>query len=334
MKRYVFLGTLALLVVGLFAWAYPRPDLQPRAQAQQSAAQSAPAPIDCNGECESPLDAVAAGRRTSGLDAGFLDETNRLHWATGPRWVGTAKRIRVYFGGVAVADSTRAYLLRDRSVPVYYFPESDVKKDLFVPSQLVRNAPLVGDASYSSIKVGDRVAQDAVWTYRNPIAGAEFLKGYVGFEWGKMDMWFEDKDQVFVHARDPFLRIDTVHTDRHIKVVLNGVTVGESDNAVMLLEPGQPIRYYMPVADTKLDFLRPSDTTSRCPYKGLANYYSMEVGGKRYDDVIWSYRAPTLESEKIAGLISFYNEKVDAIYVDGQELAKPLERNRGGRSSD
>ena len=65
-------------------------------------------------------------------------------------------------------------------------------------------------------------------------------------------------------------------------------------------------------------------------YKGLANYYSMEVGGRRFDDIVWSYRAPTLGAEKIAGMVSFYNERVDAIFVDDEELPK-RQTNRGGR---
>ena len=262
------------------------------------------------------------------VQAGYVDENNRLLPPGGPRWVPTPKRVRVYFAGQLIADSRNTHLLRESAVPAYYFPESDVKTSLFVPSKQVRNSPVRGDASFSSIKVGDRVAEDAVWTYRQPVKGAEFLKGYVSFDWSKMDAFFEEKDEVFVHPRDPFLRIDTTHSSSHVKVILGGQTVAESDNAVILLEPGQPIRYYLPIADTRLELLRPSETTSRCPYKGLANYFSMVVNGKTYEDIIWQYRAATLESEKISGMVSFYNEKVDAILIDGKELAKPRSRNR------
>ena len=271
-------------------------------------------------------------RRTAG-DASaaltsYITENNRLFTAPVPRWLPTPKRIRVYFAGTLVADSTHAHLLREGGPPVYYFPESDVRTDLFIPSRVVRNSPIRGDASFWSLKVGERVAEDSVWTYREPVEGAAFLKGYLAFQWNKMDAWFEEKDQVFVHARDPFLRIDTVHTDRHVRVVIDGQTVAESDGAVLLFEPGQPIRYYLPIADTRVELLRPSDTTSRCPYKGLANYYSMKLGGRTIEDIAWSYRAPTLESGMIAGMVSFYNERVDAIFVDGEELPKP-QTNRG-----
>jgi uncharacterized protein (DUF427 family) len=266
------------------------------------------------------------GQSAGVVHDGYVDENNRLVPPGGPRWVPTPKRVRVYFEGQLIADSRNVHLLRESAVPAYYFPESDVKTSLLVPSKLVKNSPLRGDASYWSVKVGERVAQDAVWTYRAPVAGAEFLKGYVAFDWDKMDAWFEEKDQVFVHPRDPFLRIDTTHASQHVKVIVNGETVAESDDAVILLEPGQPIRYYLPIGDTRVELLRPSQRTSRCPYKGLANYYSMQVKGQAYDDIVWSYRAPTLESEPIAGMVSFYNERVDAILVDGKELPKPRSR--------
>jgi uncharacterized protein (DUF427 family) len=269
---------------------------------------------------------LRADKTGANMPPGFLDESNRLLAAGGPRWLATPKRVRVYFEGQLVADSTHVYLLRESAVPAYYFPESDVKTNLFVPSKLVRNSPIRGDASFWSIKVGDRVAEDAVWTYRTPVHGAEFLKAYVAFDWNKMDAWFEEKEQVFVHPRDPFLRIDSVPTSRHVKVVLNGETVAETDSAVILMEPGQAIRYYMPIADTRLELLRPSEATSRCPYKGLANYYTVKVGGKTFEDIVWSYRAPTLEVGKIAGMVSFYNERVDAIFVDGVEVSMPLPR--------
>src|SRR5262245_51566641 len=117
--------------------------------------------------------------------AGYLDESNRLLPPGGPRWLPTPKRVRVYFEGQLIADSRNVRLLRETTVPAYYFPESDVKTSLFVPSTLVKRSAIRGDASYWSIKVGNRVAEDAAWTYRTPVAGAEFLKGYVAFDWAK-----------------------------------------------------------------------------------------------------------------------------------------------------
>ena len=254
----------------------------------------------------------------------FVDENNRLIAAPTPRWMHSPKRIRAFFNGQAIADSTNAHLLREGGPPVYYFPEADVRMDLLAESTFTKDSPIRGNATYWSLTVDGRTADDAAYAYKEPVAGAEFLKGYVVLEWKLMDSWFEEKEEVFVHARDPFKRIDTVKTDRQIKVVVNGETVAETNESVMLLEPGHPVRYYLPMADVRPEVLRPSETTSDCAYKGSANYFSIDVGGKQLDDAAWVYRYPTPESTKVTGMLCFFNERVDAIVVDGQELPKPV----------
>ena len=71
-----------------------------------------------------------------------------------------------------------------------------------------------------------------------------------------------------------------------------------------------------------MDLLRPTGTRTYCPYKGEATYWFLEVDGERHEDLLWTYRAPLPESQKIAGLASFYNEKVD-LYVDGELQDRP-----------
>lgn len=257
------------------------------------------------------------------LQAGYLDESNRLIAAPSPRWMHSPKRIRVFFSGVPVVDSTNAYLLREGGIPIYYFPKADVRMDLLTPTSTIKSSPLRGDASYSSLTIDGRTAEDAVWTYKEPVSTADFLRGYVAFDWPTMDAWFEEREEVFVHARDPFKRIDTVKTDRLIRVVVSGQTVAETTESVMLLEPGHPIRYYLPMDDVRLDLLRPTATETRCPYKGTADYHSVEVDGQTLVDVAWMYRYPTPEVSRAAGMLCFFNERVDAIYVSGTELPKP-----------
>lgn len=91
------------------------------------------------------------------------------------------------------------------------------------------------------------------------------------------------------------------------------------------------MRFYLPKADVRMDLLRPSGTVSRCPYKGEAGYYSLQVGETFVEDAAWCYRYPAAESSKVAGLLCFFNERVDALRVDGEELAKPVApRRRAG----
>jgi len=137
---------------------------------------------------------------------------------------------------------------------------------------------------------------------------------------------------VDVHPRDPYSRLDVLTSSRHVEVVINGVTVAETHRPTLLFETGLPVRYYLPQPDVRWDLLRPSSRTSRCPYKGTAEYWSVQAGDELVDDVVWIYRTPLPESQKIAGLACFYNERVDLV-VDGvrQERARsPFSPRKAG----
>jgi uncharacterized protein (DUF427 family) len=137
-----------------------------------------------------------------------------------------------------------------------------------------------------------------------------------------MDEWMEEDEPVYTHPRDPYSRVDILASGRQVRVELDGVTLAESHSPRILFETGLPPRYYLPISDLRMDLLRPSHTSTHCPYKGTAGYWTLEVNGKRYEDYVWIYRAPLPESQKIAGLACFYNERVD-LYVDGVLQARP-----------
>jgi uncharacterized protein (DUF427 family) len=131
-----------------------------------------------------------------------------------------------------------------------------------------------------------------------------------------MDAWFEEDEEVFTHPRDPYTRVDILPSSRHVRVEVDGLTVAESTKPTLLFETGLATRYYLPKTDVRMDLLTPTATSSHCPYKGDANYWSLALEGA-VADVAWSYRTPLPESQKIAGLVCFYPEKVD-LYVDGR----------------
>ena len=131
-----------------------------------------------------------------------------------------------------------------------------------------------------------------------------------------MDSWFEEDVEVFVHPRSPEIRVDVLPTSRHIKISLDGVTLAESDRARILYETGLLPRYYLPKTDVRLDLLTPTDLQTVCPYKGWASYWNVTVGDTIHSDLVWGYATTLPESRDIAGLLCFYNEKVD-IEVDG-----------------
>jgi uncharacterized protein (DUF427 family) len=111
-------------------------------------------------------------------------------------------------------------------------------------------------------------------------------------------------------------------TDSRIEITLNGEKLAETDRAVLLDETGMPTRYYLPRQDVRTDLLRPTATRTTCPFKGQASYWSAEVGGEVHDDLVWSYESPIPDAERIAGLMCFYNHRVE-ITIDGQPQPGP-----------
>jgi uncharacterized protein (DUF427 family) len=151
----------------------------------------------------------------------------------------------------------------------------------------------------------------------------EGLDNTVRFEFSAFDAWFEEDEQVFVHPRSPYSRIDTLRSSRLLRVESKGVVLAESTSPVLLFETGLPTRYYLNPTDVDFTHLVPSDTETACPYKGITSgYWSSDVGGAIHPDIAWTYRFPLREVLPIAGLIAFYNEKVD-LFLDGVELERP-----------
>jgi uncharacterized protein (DUF427 family) len=125
------------------------------------------------------------------------------------------RRVRAFLDGVAVADSTRALLLLEAGhLPVYYFPPEHVRTDLLEPTDRLTHCPHKGQAAYWSVTVGDRVAPNAVWSYQDPLPGRDDIKGYLAFYWNRMEAWFEEDDEVFVHPRDSYHRVDVLSSSR------------------------------------------------------------------------------------------------------------------------
>ena len=240
------------------------------------------------------------------------------HWI---HIVEVPKRLRVIFGGETIADSRRVLLLREaHCLPVYYFVKDDVRTDLLTPTDFKTTCPYKSDASYWTLKVRDRVAENAAWSYLEPPSNCAAIKGCFSFEWAKMDRWHEEEEEVFVHARDPYKRIDALQSSRYVRVEIAGETIAETHRPTIVIEPGHPLRYYIRGEDLHMDVLEPSPTRSRCPYKGIAAYWSAWLHGKRYTDICWSYVEPTRESLKIKDLVCFFQEREAVIHVDGEQL--------------
>ena len=198
------------------------------------------------------------------------------------------RRVRAVKDGTTVVDSQRVKMVYEtRTLPHYAFPREDVQLD----------------------------------------APAEpHVDGYVQVPWGDVDAWFEEDDEVFVHPKDPYHRIDVLNTSRPIRVSLDGHVLAESARARVLFETSLPPRYYLRPEDVRTDLLEPSTTVTQCAYKGTARHWSARVGDPvtpgLVADVAWTYDDPRPEVEPIRGRICFYNERVD-LEVDGALLERP-----------
>ncbi|MDQ1426182.1 MAG: hypothetical protein QOD72_3680 [Acidimicrobiaceae bacterium] len=194
------------------------------------------------------------------------------------------KRVRALLDGRVVADSRDARLVWRNGPPVYAFPEGDVDRAA-VPEDV--------------IKVDNE------------------LPGLLMLRWSAIDMWLEEDEPVFVHPRDPYVRVDVLDGSRHVRLKVGDIVVAESHRPRIVFETNLPPRFYLPRTDVRLDLLKPTATTTQCPYKGTASYWSVTAGGVTVDDAVWSYAVARPEVAKIAGMMCFYDEKVLST-VDGE----------------
>jgi uncharacterized protein (DUF427 family) len=229
------------------------------------------------------------------------------------------RRIRGVLAGETVVDSTRVKLLHEHGhLPIYYFPREDVRLDLLEPTDHHTRCPWKGEAAYWSIRVGDQLAENAVWGYPDPLDDAPPLADYVAFYWGKLDTWYEEDEEAIVHPRDPYHRVDVLQSSRHVVVRVGGEVIADSSRPVALFETGLPTRWYLPESDVRMDLLEPSGKRTGCAYKGFASYWSL----RDEEDLGWTYRSPRRGMEEITDLLCFFNERVD-LSVDGVVEERP-----------
>lgn len=217
-----------------------------------------------------------------------------------------------------VFDTKNAiYLWEWTHYPQYYIPLADVRTDALVdedkPQTLKR-----GPSRRHGLRVGDVTRPSTVSVYTS-----DPLQDMVRFDWAALDAWFEEDEEIFVHPRDPYTRVDALRSTRRVRIELEGVVLADSSSPIMVFETGLPPRYYL--NRTEIDFTRlePSDTVTACPYKGkTSGYWSVHLGDAVHQDLAWTYDFPTRQLLPIAGLIAFYNEKVDT-FINNELIPRP-----------
>lgn len=233
------------------------------------------------------------------------------------------RRVRAVFASETVIDTRAGKLLHESAIlPVLYVPDGDIRGDLLHATEHHTHCPFKGDAAYWSVGSGEAVADNAVWAYPEPLAEAEWLRGYKAFTWEAMDAWYDEDEQVQGHLRDPYHRIDVRRTSRRVRVLHDGDVIAESDRTVVLSETGLPNRYYLPPDDVARQRLEPSDTTAVCPYKGTSSYWSLRSvdGEDVVADVAWSYPDPLENALKAKGHLCFLHDEL-VTEVDGERVA-------------
>lgn len=226
------------------------------------------------------------------------------------------KRFRVFLGGQVVADSVACRMLFETGhQPVLYFPRQDIAARALRPSERRTACPLKGEARYWTVTAGGATAPDGAWSYEAPNPAVAGLAGLVAFDWKAMERWMEEDSVLLGHARNPYSRIDTLKSTRLVTVTARGRKLAETRGAVLLYETGHVVRPYIDRGDVDMALLRPSDTRTVCPYKGVAKYFSATIDGQAVKDIAWFYDDPMPEVAMIKDRLAFYPERVDALTI-------------------
>lgn len=205
------------------------------------------------------------------------------------------RRVRAYRKGNLVVDTVEARYVWERPYfPIWHVPVGAVRREHLAP----------GGVTDTTEEQSGRA-------------------GYCRIDWNAVDAWFEEDQEVFGHPNDPYHRVDVRESSRRVRVFVDGELIADSTHPALLFETGLPTRYYLPKIDVRMDLLRPTTTSTVCPYKGTAEYWTIECNGRTYPDHAWGYRHPIPEAQKIAGLVCFYNEKL-TIEVDGTVLPRAV----------
>jgi uncharacterized protein (DUF427 family) len=234
-------------------------------------------------------------------------------------------RIRANLGAKTVVDSTRGILVWEprRVVPSYAVPEEDIRAELQpAPASSEQVAGVLHPGIPFSVHTapGEPVSIDDRTGAGFRLAD-EDLAGYVALDFDAFDDWYEEDERIAGHPREPFHRVDVRRSAQPVRIEIDGHVVAQTTSARLLCETSLPLRYYVPREDVRID-LHPSARHTYCPYKGQASVWSVDVGGRRHEDLAWSYEQPLPDAAAISGLVAFWDERVD-VFVDGERRERP-----------
>jgi uncharacterized protein (DUF427 family) len=204
------------------------------------------------------------------------------------------RRIRGFVAGELVVDSVNVSMLHEQHrLPVWCFPPDDVRVD---------------------------VLGNGAWVHEEGLAA-----GLVGIRWDAVDRWLEEDEEVIVHPRDPYHRLELRDTSRHVEVALDGEKLAGSVSPLVLFETSLPARWYFAPDETAAQLIPSEHPRTGCAYKGWASYFDVRVAGRVERALAWHYPDPLPGMERIRGRICFFNERVE-LTVDGERQQQPRTR--------
>ncbi|WP_405591567.1 DUF427 domain-containing protein [Streptomyces sp. NBC_01190] len=237
------------------------------------------------------------------------------------------RRVRGFIEGLPVFDTQRAlYVWEWPAYPQYCVPVDDLAAGVTLADEDRAGHLGPGPARRHALRRGSLTRPGAAWVWAD--GAPEALAGTARFTWDAVDEWFEEDERIFVHPRSPYTHVDALRSNRPVRIEIEGTVVADAPSTVMVFETGLPTRYYLDRVYVDWTRLDPTDTVTACPYKGTTSgYWSFGGGDERHTDVVWAYDFPTRQLAPIAGLVAFYNEKVD-LYLDGVLLPRPAPVSR------
>jgi len=186
------------------------------------------------------------------------------------------RRVQALRDGRPVIDTERALMVHRRGQPLSYVFPADEIGDL--PAEPEPEAP-----------------------------------GFVRVPWDAVDVWLEEGRKLVHYPPNPYHRIDCRPTKRRLRVAINGATLVDTEDTMILFETALEPRLYVDPSHVRTDLLQPSQTSSYCNYKGFAKYWSFGLDDLVVPDVAWSYPDPPPESLPIKGFLSFDDARVDVL---------------------
>ena len=214
------------------------------------------------------------------------------------------RRVRAELGGKMVVDTARAlYLWEWPFYPQFLIPIQDVDSEALIDEQQTHRLSR-GTVASLGLRVGmtDRPGAGRLYVE----SSIDELVDTIRFDWNALDAWYEEDEQIFVHPRNPYVRVDALRSTRRVRIERDGVVLAASAAPVMVFETGLPTRYYLDRSAVDFSRLQPTETVTSCPYKGqTTDFWSVVVGESVYPDLAWSYNFPTRQLLPIAGLVAF-----------------------------